>query len=121
VWLCLGGCVGVGVGVYACGRVLLSPAHIVVPVNPTPRTPCLQLTLVSTTIMFNQRPLFQAAVAVFVMFSGYIAHTATMPFLIRESVPQTFFDIINTEGVDVREALCGARVLRVVRVLRAVR
>ncbi len=40
----------------------------------------------------------QAAVAVFIMFSAYILHTWAMPFLTRENVPQTFYDIVNAEG-----------------------
>ena len=36
--------------------------------------------------------------AVFIMFSAYILHTWAMPFLTRENVPQTFYDIVNAEG-----------------------
>ena len=32
------------------------------------------------------------------MFAAYIAHTWAMPFLTRENVPQTFYDIVNAEG-----------------------
>ena len=29
------------------------------------------------------------------MFAAYIGHTWAMPFLTRENVPQTFYDIVN--------------------------
>jgi hypothetical protein len=45
----------------------------------------------------------QSSMAVFIMFLSYILHTWAMPFLTRENVPQTFYDIVNAEGAtDVR-------------------
>ena len=53
----------------------------------------------------------QSSIAVFVMFSSYILHSWAMPFLTRENVPQTFYDIVNAEGAtDVRVRVgCGFR------------
>ena len=47
----------------------------------------------------------QSAVSVFIMFSAYILHSWAMPFLTRENVPQTFYDIVGSEPVDVRAYL----------------
>jgi hypothetical protein len=35
------------------------------------------------------------------MFSAYILHTWAKPYLTRENVPQTFFDIVNADAADV--------------------
>ncbi len=45
----------------------------------------------------------QAAVAMAIMFVSYIVHTKTMPYLTRENIPQTFFDIINKQDGEVRD------------------
>jgi hypothetical protein len=48
------------------------------------------------------------------MFSAYILHTWAMPFLTRENVPQTFYDIVNMdESVDVRGHVCSTSAARV--------
>jgi hypothetical protein len=54
--------------------------------------------------------LLQSAVSVFVMFMSYILHSWAKPFLTRENVPQSFFDIVNAEGADVRSRAPPPRV-----------
>ena len=37
------------------------------------------------------------------MFGSYILHVWTKPYLTRENIPQTFFDIVNADGADVSD------------------
>ena len=52
----------------------------------------------------------QAAVAIAIMFGAYIMHTTAMPYLTRENIPQTFFDIINAEATEVWPYSCRSTV-----------
>ena len=45
----------------------------------------------------------QAAMAVAIMFAAYILHTWAMPFLSRENIPQSFFDIVNKDPGEVSD------------------
>lgn len=67
-----------------------------------------KLCLAFTTVLFIKWPIFQGAVSLAVMFGAYVIHAACMPYMHRENVPLTFYDIVNRDMIGNKEvrAVC---------------
>lgn len=61
--------------------------------------------LATVALMFNQNAMFQASVSIGVMFTAYVLHARSKPFLPRQSISQTLLELSEHE----RKASIGGK------------